>query len=373
MSKTYVDVYASDYTRAVDSCNSFTKTGNYCRTENEITNQSADWTEGRSGKDRCKSICTQNVSGIRGSGKNPCKGGPVDAYNRKFQSRSDNSKFEDVGMECTWYVGSEDLRNMSDDTRYTSSSMLDNNNRRVSLFEQLLFGIRSGNYNTTADGYCNKLQNLRKVIDKQGRTCFDKIESDISSAEANRMAREMCSMNAFLPECACINISKGTEYCLANPALPGCDKVVNAYNKYPENAKTQFNLKSFTPMCFAPEVCAGNDIVEPRTLPSPCNQTITVCDQTINFGDVSGGTVNLEQEMQCEARSYAVEAPASAPAPAPAPASAPAPSSAATPTPGDDEDEPFLTYNQQVIGGTGIALSSLSSCILLVVILMFMM
>ena len=40
---------------------------------------------------------------------NPCKGGPVDAYNRKFQSKSDNSKFEDVGMECTWTKSPMDI------------------------------------------------------------------------------------------------------------------------------------------------------------------------------------------------------------------------------------------------------------------------
>lgn len=305
--KTFTDVYKTDYSRDANSCNDMDGVDNTCATDDISLYASAEWTEGRPGKDRCTSICLDELSGIAGQTLNPCIG-PVKATTRKFilSDWGFNSLGESgVGVQCEWDIDDTKLKTMSDDPRYTNATIRDTNNNKVSLYDQLLFGIQTGPENTKGYGYCDNDNNLLKVVHANGSTCYDMIKNKVNTAEALRKGRVLCAAQPQLEQCKCINISQpgGVTYCLQNRYLPGCDKVVQSYEAIPERARTQFNLQNQSTGCFNGTACAGSDIFTPEILPQVCNNTIAVCDQNIKVGDITGGTVNIDQAMKCEATS----------------------------------------------------------------------
>ena len=297
--KTFVDVHKVDYDRAANRCNDFYEKNNPCTSGTH----GAEWTEGRSGKDRCSSLCSDTVSGIPGELKNPCLG-PVKAYNRHFITNSSHSSIGDVGLACEWYIVDSDLRTMSSDPRYTNATITNTNNQKISLYEQLLFGVQSGPENTKGEGFCDNVSLLTKEVHSDGSTCYDMIKTKISEAEAMRKGRLLCDSQPQLEQCKCINISQpdGVNYCLRNRTLPGCDKVVQSYESIPARARTQFNLQNQSTGCYNGTACTG-EVFRPEVLPQVCNNTIAVCDQQIKIGDITGGTVQIEQLMDCQATS----------------------------------------------------------------------
>lgn len=331
--KTFVDVFKTDWSRAANSCNSMTIKNNKCDDPGISAWGSAEWTEGRPGKDRCTSICSDKLSGIAGQSKNPCLG-PVRATTREFINTGWGFKSlsGSTGIKCDWDINDANLRTMSQDSRYTNASIRDTNNQRVSLYDQLLFGIQTGPENTLGTGYCDNVSNLTKVVHNDGSKCYDMVKNKINTAEALRKGRLLCAAQPQLEQCKCINISQpgGVNYCLKNRTLPGCDKVVQSYEAIPARARTQFKLENQSTGCFNGTACAGSDIFLPEALPQVCNNTIAVCDQQIKVGDITGGTVNIDQEMNCEAKSESIILPPGSPPPppgSPPPPSSPPPSS----------------------------------------------
>lgn len=332
--KTFAEVYKVGYSRAAHRCNSADLTPNRCPGGVTDINGSAEWTEGRSGKDRCTSICHDTLSGIPGQTQNPCIG-PVKASDRKFIHRSGYNKLSSTGVDCDWNITDANLRTMSGNSRYTNSGIPNTNNSKVSVYDQLLFGIRTGPSNTEGRGYCDNTSHLLKVVHNDGRTCYEMVKTKIGEAEAMRKGRLLCAAQPGLKQCACINISHpdGVSHCLRNRRLPGCDKVVQSFEAIPVAARTQFNLVRQSTGCYNGTACAGSDVFKPEILPQVCNNTIAVCNQDIKMGDITGGKVNINQKMQCEAKSD------SSP-PSPSDSSPPPPSDSSPPPPSDSSPPP---------------------------------
>ena len=307
MPQTWVHVKAlKDYNRAPNSCNAADHADNQCRNATEIHQGSAEVDRGGGRKCRAVSVCTDNVDG--GGGSNPCAhNAPVKATNRRYIHQHwgwAGLPAHGLGLECDWNNPTDgQLQRMSNDTRYTNATIDDIQGNRMSVWDQLLWGIKVHDKNTESQGYCRNVNHLLKQVHSNGETCYDLIKSKNQEAEAKRKGQEYCKKHPMAdPWCKCINISQpgGVTYCLQNPNLPGCRKVVSTFNGIPEKARTQFGLQNQSTGCFYGTACAGSGFFLPDAVPAVCNNTITVCEQSIAIGDLSGpGRVNIEQKMEC--------------------------------------------------------------------------
>ena len=304
MPTTWVHVKAlKDYNRAPNSCNGFI-TNNYCRNESEILYGSAEVDRGGGSKCRAVSVCTDNVDG--GGGSNPCAhNAPVKATNRRYIHQHHGwagLPANGLGLECEWNQPTDgQLRTMSSQTRYTNATINNYRGTAMSVWDQLIWGIKVHNKNTEGRGYCNKIENLLKQVHSNGDTCYDLIKEKNNGSTAQRKGVEYCNKHPTANQCKCINISQpgGVTYCLQNPTLPGCSKVASTFNGIPEKARTQFSLQNQSTGCFNGTACAGSGFFLPEAVPAVCNNTITVCEQTIDVGDITGGEVNISQAMEC--------------------------------------------------------------------------
>tara|TARA_B100000497_G_scaffold6257_2_gene6180 strand:+ start:5307 stop:6476 length:1170 start_codon:yes stop_codon:yes gene_type:complete len=304
MPTTWVHVKGlKDYNRAPNSCNGFI-TDNYCRNASEILYGSAEVDRGGGSQCRAVSVCGDYVDA--GGGSNPCAhNAPVKATNRRYIHQHHGWAGlppDGLGLECEWNNPTDGtLRTMSSDKRYTNATINNYQGTAMSIWDQLVWGIKVHNKNTEGQGYCHKIENLLKQVHSNGSTCFDLIEDKISTANAQRKGVEYCKKHPTANQCKCINISQpgGVTYCLQNPTLPGCSKVASTFNGIPEKARTQFSLQNQSTGCFNGTACAGSGFFLPDAVPAVCNNTITVCEQTIDIGDVTGGEVNIGQAMEC--------------------------------------------------------------------------
>ena len=371
MPQTWVEIPRfADYHRAPKHCNDNGIKDNTCPSQDHADYASAEADYGGGSQCRAVSVCRDEIDA--GGGSNPCFfQAPVKAKNRRFiHSDWGFSSIQGYGLECDWDVNDDMLRRMSQDPRYTSATITSSSGQKMNVWEQLLFGIRTGPKNTEGQGYCNDVGNLLKQVHGNGKTCYDVIKDRNQEAEAKRKGQEYCRKWPNSQQCKCINISQtgGVNYCLQNPSLPGCDKVVQTFNGIPEKARTQFSLANMSTGCYNGTACAGSGIFLPDSIPQPCNQTITVCDQVIKVGDISGGTVNIDQKMKC------------GPPPAPPPGAPPAPPGAPPAPPSasfaDFRQNPrayfsfdnFRTDTRAKIGAGGVTFTLLS-CGLIVLLL----
>ena len=305
MPTTWVHVKAlKDYNRAPNRCNGFVE-NNYCRNESEIIYGSAEVDRGGGSKCRAVSVCTDNVDA--GGDSNPCAyNAPVKATNRRYIHQHHGwagLPADGLGLECEWNNPTDgELRTMSSQTRYTNATIKNYQGTEMSIWDQLVWGIKVHDKNTEGQGYCNKLENLLKIVHSDDRTCFDLIEDKISKENAQRKGVEYCKKHPDKPACKCINISQpgGVTYCLANSRLPGCSDVATVYNGIPEKARTAFNLQKQSTGCFSGMTCAGSGFFLPDSVPQTCNLDVTVCEQKIDIGDLTGpGRFTIEQKMEC--------------------------------------------------------------------------
>ena len=305
MPTTWVWVRAlKDYNRAPNRCNGFVE-NNYCRNANEITYGSAEVDYGGGSKCRAVSVCTDNVDA--GGDSNPCAyNAPVKATNRRYIHQHHGwagLPADGLGLECEWNNPTDaELRTMSSQTRYTNATIKNYQGKEMSVWDQLVWGIRVHNKNTEGRGYCNKVENLLKQVSTgELKTCYDFIKDKNNGRVAQLKGVEFCKKHPKEDQCKCINISQpgGVTYCLQNPTLPGCSKVANTFKRIPEKARTQFSLQNQSTGCFNGTACAGSGFFLPEAFPAVCNNTITVCEQTIDIGDITGGEVNISQAMEC--------------------------------------------------------------------------
>tara|TARA_B110000444_G_scaffold245194_1_gene265398 strand:+ start:943 stop:2091 length:1149 start_codon:yes stop_codon:yes gene_type:complete len=301
MPRTWVDIkHVSDYHRAPNRCNDAFQVSNPCRSEKAAYDESAEVDRGGGSKCRAISVCRDEIDA--GGGSNPCAwNAPIKAINRKFL-HGIHGNYGGWGLECDWgIIGAPELVQMSSDARYSNATIKDSSNNRVSLYKQLLFGIQYGSNNTKGSGFCDNMSNLLTPVHTDGRTCYDMIKEQINADTATRKGREFCASNKSHNQCKCINISQsgGVGYCLQNRSIPGCDKVVQTYEGIPEKARIALPLANQSTGCFNGTACAG-DVFTPEITPAVCNNTIQVCEQNIEIGDITGGKVDIEQKMDCD-------------------------------------------------------------------------
>lgn len=247
------------------------------------------------------------------TGSNPCTlagansaswiGGGVNGrgHQNDFSGRSSNFSTSDAALKCTFNsVTGAKLIEMSRSGDVLDSGATDSSGFK-NQWQQLVFGIQTDAGNNST-GFCADLNNLTTQIHQDGSTCYS-ILTDAATKKTRGI--QWCQRNRSDDRCGCINVADyGTAGCIdSHSNLPGCREVKAEYDKYPQKAKTAFPLKTFTAKCFVPNLCSRNNQFQPASQPDVCSQTIAVCEQTINVGDITGGKVDIAQEMECEAKS----------------------------------------------------------------------
>ena len=247
----------------------------------------------------CKGLGKSTFLGVESNshGHQPSYPGKSEHFdNKRFAFKCDvpNSKMTSVNLKA--WSESGHMNNGS-----SGGYVKDNSGSVRSLWDQLVMGIDVSGKGT-GDAFCKKVENLPAVVHNNGTTCYDKIDNSLQVA--NR--KLYCDQNETDERCACRNISHyGTRRCIEEKStLPGCDEVKAGFDKYPAKAVTEFNVKTFTPTCFAQGICSRDGQFLPDNQPDVCSQTIAICKQDVNlYGDITGGAVHVDQSMDCSATS----------------------------------------------------------------------
>lgn len=237
--------------------------------------------KGNQTRARCTQTCGGNVQYAPGQTGNPCDGADKIRHINPGEGLSGGSK---GALECTFNsVDANKLKTISGNVKNTNSSI----DGGGSVYEQLLFGVKVGGYNTENQGFCENANNLEKVVDNNGDTCYKKIVAKLGDAVAKQEAIEYCKIDANKtdPKCKCINVSGGNfvEECRNNPSWAGCSEIIAAADSYASVGV----LQSITGLsggadCLVPGICSG-DVYEPQTVPQSCANQIGICDQVLNI------------------------------------------------------------------------------------------
>jgi hypothetical protein len=240
------------------------------------SNRVARTWRGKQTRARCTRICSGNIQYAPGKGGNPCDGANKIRHINPSEGMGN-------ALECTWNTINEGkLKSMSGNIKLTNSSMT---NKTGSVYEQLLFGTKIGGYNTEGKGFCENANNLEKVVDKNGDTCYKKIVKKLGEAVGKQKGIEYCKNNKTDPKCKCINVSGSNfvQECRKNPSWAGCSDIIKAADSYASVGV----LQSITGLsggadCLVPGICSG-DVYAPQTIPQSCANQIGICDQVLNI------------------------------------------------------------------------------------------
>lgn len=245
------------------------------------SNREARTMRGTQTRARCTRICSENIQYASGQNGNPCDGASTKRHIDPSENLNDGAS---GALECTWNdVTADKLKTMSGNTKNTNSSM----GTIGSVYEQLLFGIRLGGYNTERNGFCEDVNNLEKIVDRNGDTCYDKIVAKLGGAVAKQKGIDYCQIDANKtdPKCKCINVSGSNfvQSCRDHPTWAGCSDIIAAADSYASVGV----LQSITGLsggadCLVPGICSG-DVYEPQTVPQSCANQIGICDQVLNI------------------------------------------------------------------------------------------
>ena len=265
--------------------------GNVVGRDNEVGYNSS-----RGGHHPCKGLGTSTFLG----GGTESHGHWVD-----YTGKADNFYGAEFAFKCevpNSKVTAANLKSWSgsDHMNGSSGAAAIQSGTRKTLWEQLVMGVDVPG--VQGDAFCKKVENLPAVIHNNGTTCYNKIDATLQAT--NR--KLYCAQNETDERCACRNISHyGTQRCIDEKStLPGCNEVKAGFDKYPAKAVTEFNVKTFTPTCFAQGICSRDGQFLPDNQPDVCSQTIAICKQDVNlYGDITGGAVNIDQSMDCSATS----------------------------------------------------------------------
>jgi len=254
---------------------------NHCGGWIHHSNRVARTSRGRQTRARCTGICSSHVQYAPGQTGNPCDGADKIRHINPSEGLNGGAK---GALECTFNsIDANKLKRMSGNVKNTNSSI----NGGGSVYEQLLFGVKVGGYNTQNKGFCENANNLEKVVDQNGDTCYKKIVAKLGGAVAKQEAIEYCNIDANKtdPKCKCINVSGGNfvEECRNNPSWAGCSEIIAAADSYASVGV----LQSITGLsggadCLVPGICSG-DVYEPQTVPQSCANQIGICDQVLNI------------------------------------------------------------------------------------------
>ena len=245
------------------------------------SNRMARRWRGEQTRARCAKICSGVIQYTPGQTGNPCDG--ADKYRHINPSENLNGGAKGA-IECTFNsIDANKLKGMSGNVKNTNSSI----DGGGSVYEQLLFGVRVGGYNTENRGFCENANNLEKVVDNNGDTCYKKIVAKLGDAVGKQKGIEYCNIDANKtdPKCKCINVSGSNfvENCRNNPTWAGCSEIIAKADSYASVGV----LQSITGLaggadCLVPGICS-RDVYEPQTNIQSCANQIGICDQVLNI------------------------------------------------------------------------------------------
>jgi hypothetical protein len=248
-------------------------------------------------------------------GHHPCKnlgestliGGGTNSHGNwsDYIGKSSNYENAEFAFKCSISdsVVDANIKNWSTSPHMTTARAKDDDGVTTrNLWQQIIYGITTPH--VTNNPYCQKLENLSKVVHTDNRTCYDMI--DEGTQRSFRV--QHCRNNPTDDKCACYNVAThGTDGCItdAYKDLPGCSEVKEGFDSYPKEATSQWDVENFPTTCFATGICSRDGQYLPDSQPLSCEQVITVCTQDMNFyGNVSeGASVKINQKMDCEAKS----------------------------------------------------------------------
>ena len=243
----------------------------------------------------------------KGLGKSKFLGGGTESHGHwvDYTGKAANFYGAEFAFKCevpNSKVTAANLKSWSGSGHMNSSSgaAAKQGGTRKTLWDQLVMGVDVPG--VQGDAFCKKVANLPAVIHNNGTTCYDKIDANLKSA--NR--KLYCDQNETDEKCACRNISTyGTKRCVEEKStLPGCSEVKAEYDKFPGKAVTETPPITWTPTCFSSGICARPGQYLPESQPQTCAQTIAICTQDLElYGDITGGNVTIDQQMDCEASS----------------------------------------------------------------------
>ena len=266
--------------------------------------------KGRKTYYKCVSACGPNVYYQRGAKGHPCSGAEfIKGIPINIDGWRDHSgvagKFPGA-HGAFWCKFSDTDRAMVEASKRAENTQSQSSGG--SIYHQLIYGSSiGGQYNST--GFCENVANLPKVVNKDGRTCFDMIKDGISQSTANLKGIQYCAQNPTDTRCRCINVS-GSDFlqkCKQNPSWAGCKEVNQAISEL-EKA----GVKSATGLfgnadCIVPQICSGNDLYQPQSRMQACANKMAICNQVMALDNIKAAAgiqaaqacnINFEAEQK---------------------------------------------------------------------------
>ena len=270
---------------------------------------------------RCIQACGDNVRHTKTRAGHPCKGAtsikgiPINITNRggggdvaglrdQFPD-SDKPEKAPGAFDCTFDIDAQVLKEWSDDpTRDLSRGC------GKSAYEQALFGVDGTcESDTTDDAFCAQAENLAKIVDRNGDTCFDKLQEKGKQATAAQQGRAFCENKPEDEKCTCINLAKNyngggyIEYCKAHPDHAGCEEINEELLKYKLAGITESLHSTIGPAtCLMPNACTDDQYLPINGKIETCRNQIAICDQLVKFEE--GASVfamgDIYKSQNCE-------------------------------------------------------------------------
>ena len=259
---------------------------------------------------KCVSACGPNVYYQRGAKGHPCSGAEfIKGIPMNIDGWKDHSgvagKFPGA-HGAFWCKFPDNEGAMVDASKRAENTQ--SKSGGGSIYHQLIYGSTiGGQYNSA--GFCENVANLPKVVNKDGRTCFDMIKDGISQSTANLKGIQYCVANPTDTRCRCINVS-GSDFlqkCKQNPSWAGCKEVNTAISEL-EKA----GVKSATGLfgnadCIVPQICSGNDLYQPQSRMQACANKMAICNQVMALDNIKAAAgiqaaqacnINFEAEQK---------------------------------------------------------------------------
>ena len=249
-----------------------------------------------------------------GGGHNPCRnvgnarfvGGGMDGNGnwRNYSGKSTNYKGAPFGLRCeNVNVTDGNLRSWSGNDQMLTAGVNDNRGGFKSLYQQALFGVEVPSGRT--DGYCANINNLNKVVHKDGKRCYDMLSSAVEQKTRGIL---FCKQNPSDPKCKCINVASSgfVEYCKKNPTLPGCNEIVKGIADFEKAGLASATGLFGNADCIVPGICSG-DVYQPLSPVPACANKTAICNQVLQMDNiqaaagikaVQGCNINFEAEQK---------------------------------------------------------------------------
>ena len=262
---------------------------------------------------RCIQACGDNVRHTKTRAGHPCKGAtsikgiPINITNQvDVAGLRDQFPGAPGAFDCTFNINAQVLKEWSDDMRRDLSGGCGK-----SAYEQALFGVDglTCESDTTDDAFCAQAENLAKIVDRNGDTCFDKLQEKGKQATAAQQGRAFCENKPEDEKCTCINLAKNyngggyIEYCKAHPDHAGCEEINEELLKYKLAGITESLHSTIGPAtCLMPNACTDDQYLPINGKIETCRNQIAICDQLVKFEE--GASVfamgDIYKSQNCE-------------------------------------------------------------------------